>query len=105
MESATMSPPVARYIPILEGLRPGARGNEQRMRCGILYLRDRAIAGRDKACWEASLILGALESMACVHATRSMALDQLDTVHRSMLGLMNIATMLERHGPAREAII
>lgn len=103
MENVAMSGPVARYVPILEGLRPGARGDEQRMRCGILYLRDRAIAGRDRACWEASLVLGALETMACVHATRSMAIDQLDTVHRSMVGLMSIATMLEQHGPASEA--
>ncbi|WP_298690490.1 hypothetical protein [uncultured Sphingomonas sp.] len=95
---------LARYGPVLDGLKPGCSDEERRRRCGILYLRDRAIAGRNRSSWEASIVLGALESLSCVHATTSMSTDKLDVFHRAMVGLMAIATMLETGGPQAEAV-
>ena len=93
---------LARYEPVLDGLMPGCVGDSRRNRCGVLYLRDRAIAGRSRASWEASVVLGALESLSCVHATSAMSTDKLDVFHRAMVGLMAIATMLETAGPRSE---
>jgi hypothetical protein len=100
--SLAFSPTVARYVPVLEALRPGCDDEERRHRCGILYLRDRAAAGRRRASWEADQVLATIESLATVHGFRSMTIGQLDLLRRSLIGLMSIATMLETDGPRAE---
>jgi hypothetical protein len=89
---------VTRYRPVLDALLPCCPEAEARPRIGMLYLRDRAARVRTRANWEASLSLAAIESIASVLALRSMPAAELAVLHRSLIGLMSIATMLETRG-------
>lgn len=94
---------MAKYGVVLDAMRPGCVGVERRLRCGVLYLRDRAAAAGERAGWEAATVLAAINSIATVHAFASMPFDQLDTLHRSLTRMMLSAMALETRGPGSDA--
>ena len=90
---------IARYAPTLASFRPGCGETERRLRCGILYMRDRAAAALRVAGWEASLILHAVESMATVHAFAPMPAVELEELHHGLVRLTMTASALDQRGP------
>lgn len=90
---------IAAYEPTIDILRPHCGDAEKRLRCGILYLRDRANAARRRACWEACVVLHAIESLATVHAFASMAPEELETLNHALTRMMLVAQALEVRGP------
>jgi hypothetical protein len=100
MSTVAAYPPVVhRYGAVLDNLRPGVTGEERRRRCGILYLRDRAMAERPAAGWEATAILLHVEALAAVHAFASISAAELEELHHGMLRLMQTAMALDMRGP------
>ena len=95
---------IARYAPTLDALRPGCGERERRLRCGILYLRDRASAAMRVAGWEASLILQTVESLAGVHAFATMPAAELDELHHGLVRLTSVANALDQRGPRAEGL-
>lgn len=97
---ANLTPPVVeRYGPTLDTILPGCGERERRLRCGILYLRDRANAAHRIAGWEATLVLHSIEALASVHAFAGMPPSQLEELHHSMTRLMGVAMALDMRGP------
>ncbi len=100
---ANIVPPVvARYAPTLDALRPGCSGMDQRLRCGILYMRDRATTALQVAGWEAGAILQHVVALATVHAFAPMPANELQELHHSMTRLMGAAQALDMRGPRSE---
>ena len=93
------APVVDRYGPTLDALRPGCGPEERRLRCGILYLRDRATAALRVAGWEARCILEHIEALAAVHAFATMPTEELAELRRGMIRLMQTAMALDMRGP------
>ena len=93
------APVEIRYGATLDALRPGCRDRERRLRCGILYMRDRASAALRVAGWEASLVLAAVESLASVHAFAPMPAAELDELHHGLIRLTSVASALDMRGP------
>ena len=93
------APVVDRYGPILDVLRPGCGPEERRLRCGILYLRDRATAALRVAGWEARPILAHIEALAAVHGVATMPAEELRELRGQMVRLLSVAMALDMRGP------
>lgn len=94
-----VAPVVVRYGPVLDAMRPGCRGTDQRLRCGILQMRDRATAALRVAGWEAAGVLQHVVALSSVHAFASMPTNELEELHHSMIRLMGAAMALDMRGP------
>ena len=93
---------VAIYKPALAGLLPGCDGEEARLRCGVLYLRDRAARARPIAATAtAGVLLDAINDIAGHYALAPLPLEELDTLHRALVRVMLSAQALETRGPGR----
>ena len=90
---------VERYGTSLDALRPCCCPDERRLRCGLLYLRDRATAGQRVAGWEAGLVLQVIETLALAHTYATMPIEQLRELHHGMVRLLTVAMALEMRGP------
>lgn len=93
---------IARYRPTVAQFLPAIDDESARLRCGILYLRDKASGAERVARWEASTVLAAIASIATQHAFTEMPLEQLETVHASLVRMMMAATALEVRGPGSD---
>jgi hypothetical protein len=89
-------PPAWRsYGPALDRLMPCKDGEERRLRCGMMLMRDRAMRAREKAGWESGLILRAVQDIASEHALSPMSVEQLKHLHYSLVRLVATASNLE----------
>lgn len=94
--AANTHPPAWRsYIAALDRLMPGKGGEELRLRCGMMLMRDRAIRARETAGWEADLILAAVQTIASEHALSTMNIKQLEHLHYNLVRLVATASNLE----------
>jgi hypothetical protein len=89
-------PPAYRaYGPALDALMPGKVGEERRLRCGLMLMRDRALRARETAGWEADMILAAVWKMASEHALSPMPIEMLRHLHYNLIRLVGTASSLE----------
>lgn len=93
------NPAIEAYAPTVDTFLPCIPADEKRLRCGILYLRDRATAAMAVASWEASQALAPIASLASVHAYGPMTQEQLRTLRASLTRMMMVAQALETRGP------
>lgn len=90
---------IARYSPTVDAFLPCVGEEERRLRCGVLYCRDKASAALRRARWEPSLVLRAIESMATVNAFAAMPIENLRELRGALVRLMIVAMALETRGP------
>lgn len=89
-------PPAWRsYGPALDAMMPGKSGEERRLRCGLMLMRDRARRAREIAGWEADRVLAAVFDIASEHALSPMSVDQLKHLHYNLVRLVASASNLE----------
>jgi hypothetical protein len=93
---------VERYGSALDLLMPGLNEDNRRLRCGILFLRDRAMRAANFASWEAAVALGGIVSLSSVHGYAPMTTEALETLHAALMRMMLAATALETRGPRSE---
>lgn len=92
-------PNVARYASTVTQFMPGIDDESRDLRCRILYLRDKSMAAQRTATWDAAQILGTIASIGTAYAFASMPIEEIETVHKSLVRLMMAATALEVRGP------
>lgn len=91
------------YIPTVQALLPGCEGDELRLRCGILLMRDFATAQHRWSTEEAGIVLEHIQRLATAHAFASMPADRLEDIHHALVRLGTVATDLARIFPAASA--
>lgn len=95
-QTSNPHPPAWRsYGPALDRIMPGKQGDERRLRCGMMLMRDRATRAREKAGWEADQILAAVQHIAAEHALSPMTAEQLKHLHYNLVRLVATASNLE----------
>lgn len=95
-------PNIVRYASTVSQFLPGIDDETKELRCRILYLRDKSMAARRTATWDAAQILGTIVSIGTQYAFANMPIEQLETVHKSLVRLLVAATALEVRGPGSD---
>lgn len=94
-----LAPRIAAYGSTVDTFMPQCGPEERRLRCGILYCRDKALASIRHARWEAALVLETVHRIAIANAFTAMPLDQLREVRAALVRLMTVAMAVEARGP------
>ncbi|RDE06236.1 hypothetical protein [Sphingomonas aracearum] len=90
---------IARYIPTVDTFLPCLGPEEKRLRCGILYIRDKATAAVRHARREPAIILQSVVMIASEQAYATMPIEQVRELRHALVRLMMTASALEERGP------
>ncbi|MFL0418413.1 hypothetical protein ACH0CP_12745 [Sphingomonas sp. 179-I 2A4 NHS] len=96
---ATAPDRIRRYAPTVDTFLPCLGEEEKRLRCGILYMRDKATAASRHARREPELILSTITTIATEHAFAAMPIEHIRELHAGLVRLMMVAIALETRGP------
>lgn len=95
-ETSNPHPPAWRsYGPALDRIMPCKDGEERRLRCGMMLMRDRAMKARERAGREADMVLAAVQIIAAESALSTMSAQQLKHLHYNLVRLVATASNLE----------
>lgn len=83
------------YIPTVQAFLPGCEEEELRDRCGLLLMRDQAMATKAGCAEESYYLLEHVERTACAYAFQPMALSRLHALRSALLKVVTAASDLE----------
>lgn len=92
---------IARYEPTVDTFLPLCSDEEKRLRCGVLYIRDKASSSIRYARPEPGMILQTIESIAATNAFAPMPIDHLSELRAGLVRMMMVAMAFEARGPGR----
>jgi hypothetical protein len=91
------------YVPMVEALLPGCEGEELKLRCGILLMRDYATSRLRWCTAETGELLLVIQRIATQYAFTTIGLAALESLHHELVRLSAVATNLARIFPAAPA--
>lgn len=93
--NAPVTPARDRYVPTVKGFVPLCEGEELKLRCSILLIRDQAAAGSRHCSWEAAPTLEHVERLGAHYAFAKMPISRLKDLRNQMLRLATSASGLD----------
>lgn len=93
--NAPIQPRWRQYIANVTAFLPGCDGEELRARCGLLVMRDQAMATKPACAEESYPLLEHVERTACNYAFQPMALHRLQRLRYELSKVVSAASGLE----------